>query len=109
MNNQTLQQFIEQKTQELQQQYRKVEVISYVSVQLRKEGNGGGVGESFLSTNTALDTFGREVTVSEFPVVETTIPHIENGTSIQFHITRKGKRKPERMEVYFLWEVECGV
>lgn len=97
-----LQQFMINKQAELSQQYRKVERVSFTSVTLI----GHLVSEKFTATNTPLNQLGHEVKRGEFPVLmdtESVLGVKENGTQVIFHVTQKGKRKPERKEFYFLW------
>lgn len=102
LENVELQQFMIDKQAELAQQYRKVELVSFTSVTLI----GHLVSEKFTATNTPLIQLGHEVMRGEFPVLtdtESVLGVKENGTQVVFHVTPKGKRKPERKEFYFLW------
>ena len=101
--NQTLQTFIDRKRIELHKQYRVVELVSHISVELK----GRTVGEKYVATNTPLETTGHEVTVEQFPPnSDTDASFVENGSHVKFDVVAKGKRKPERKEFYFLWDAE---
>ena len=102
-----LEQFLIDKKEHLEQEYRKVEVKSYVSVTL----NDTTVHEKFTAGNTLLTQNGREVKYGEFPVLEDTESVLgikENGTHVVFEVVLKGKRKPIRKDFYFLWDGESN-
>lgn len=98
-----LQQFLINKQAELIQQYRKVELVSHISVTLKKNS----VGEKFTAGNTPLNQLGYGIELSELPEsddVEIRLGIKENGTHVILEVVAKGKRKPERKEFYFLWD-----
>lgn len=89
----------------LVEQYRKVEMVSHISVTL----NGNSVGEKFTAKNTPLNQMGHEVKRGEFPTLDSlsSVTAVENGTHVVFSVVAKGKRKPERKEFYFLWSIDA--
>lgn len=103
--NMALQNFIIDKQAELSLQYRKVELVSHISVTLSENS----VGENFTADNTSLNQMGYEVKRGEFPMVDSLskVTGVENGTEVIFDVVAKGKRKPERKEFYFLWKVDA--
>lgn len=94
-----LQEFIENKINELKQEYKQVELIRNVSVML----NRNSVGESFLSTDTPLDQEGREVNIHEIEEIPS-IPYAENGTLVRIGVKPPRKRKFIEKDYYFMWE-----
>lgn len=101
--NITLNEFIEQKQKELELNgnYRSVTLHSITSVQLKKFS----VGEQFFSEETQRSQIGKEVNLVDLPADIPSIPFSENGTKVTFELIAKGRRKPHKLDFYFLWEV----
>ena len=93
-----LEQFINERTSELESQYRKVEFNFAQNVLLGKNS----VSSEFISTDTALEQEGIEANLSELEYASS-VPFIPNGTLVRFNVTLPRKRKPMFKDYYFLW------
>lgn len=91
--------FIMDKSVELKEQYKQVELKSVESVVLSKNS----VSSEFLAKETPLLQEGREIDLSEMDVVSS-IPFVPNGTLVRFYVKLPRKRKMISKDFYFLWD-----
>lgn len=90
--------FVHQKLNELEQQYKSVSLDSAITVQLSKNSYI----ESYLLEETETDTNVKEIKLHDLPD-NITANFQPNGTKVTFEVVPQRKRKSIRKEYYLLW------